>query len=119
MIMNEIDELLELKILLSDKVSISYREKSYPITDVKINAYAIQLISNVGNDTLTGKQIVDRIYDIYTQFLSSNRFDHIELVIKQGSVMYFNKPYDTKEILTIKSNENQNIRKYSTILYSK
>ena len=119
MVMNEINELSEFKVLLSDTVSISYREKTYPITDVKINAYAILLIANTGNKPLTGKQLMDKIYDIFTQFSNINRFDRLELVIRQNSVMYFNKPFESKEILTIKSNENENIRKYSTILYSK
>lgn len=120
MIIDEINDLLDLKVLLSDEVSIFNNNKAYPITDVKIQAYSIHLIADSEadkEDHLSGKQIIDKIYDIFRQYPSIGRFDNICLIIKQGSIGYFNKPYGSKEILTIKSNENQDVRKYTTILY--
>ena len=119
MVMNEINDLLELKVLLSDTISIFYNDKTYPITKVKVNAYNIQLIAKVDDTPMKGKEIIDTIYDIFSQFINSNRFDSLDLIINQDSVILFNKQYGSKEILTIKSNENIDIRKYITILYNK
>ena len=40
MIINDINDLLDIKVLLSDRVCISYNGKTYPITNVDIYVYA-------------------------------------------------------------------------------
>lgn len=116
MIINEINDLLDIKVLLSDRVCISYNGKTYPVTNVDIYAYTIRLISDTEETPMKGKEIIDKIYDLYSQYTSATRFDHIDLVVQNQSAMYFNKAYSSKEILTICSND-ENIRKYTTILY--
>lgn len=115
MIINEINDLLDLKVLLSDKVYISYNDKTYAVTGVDIYAYSIVITADTEESPITGKEIIDKIYELYSQYESPTRFDHIDLVVQNRALMYFNKPYKNKEILTICNDKNA--RKYTTILY--
>lgn len=120
MIIDKINDLLDLKVLLSDRVSIFNNDKTYPITDVKFQAYSIHLIADSTadeEDYLSGKDIIDKIYDICKRYCSNMRsLNDIYLIINQGSIGYFNKVYGSKEILTIKSNGKDSLT-YTTILY--
>lgn len=118
MINKKVDDLLELKVLLSEKVSIYFRDNYYPITKVKLEGYNIQLIAETEEPNyLNGRDMMTKVIDIISNFNSFYRFENIELVIIQGTVAFYSKPYNNKEVLTIKPNHSD-LRLYNTILYN-